>query len=270
MKLTKPLVVLDLETTGIWIEKDRIIEIGMVKIIPDGKQEIYSTKVNPCMPIPAVVTELTGISDADVKNAPSFGRIAGKVLAFLEGADLGGFNVERFDLPLLAREFSDAGIKFEYAGRTVYDAQKIYHLHERRDLSAAFAFYCKQELKDAHSATADANATLLILEEQLNVTRPQREDIEGLKDFDYKQSSEYFDNERKFRWWNGDLYMTFGKYARKEPLKVDCPKRPPLFRMGVGQRFFRMTVKNMIQGALGNGRYPLHRARRSEMFDDDV
>src|SRR5437879_865559 len=96
MKLTNPLVVLDLETTGIWIEKDRIIEIGMVKSFPDGKQEIYSTRVNPCMPIPAAVRELTGISDADVKDAPAFGNIAGQVLAFLEGADLGGFNVERF------------------------------------------------------------------------------------------------------------------------------------------------------------------------------
>src|SRR5262249_10841628 len=146
MKLTRPLVVLDLEATGIWIEKDRIIEIGMVKATPDGQQEVYSTRVNPCIPIPPVVTELTGISDADVRSAPGFSTIAPKVLAFLEGADLGGFNAERFDLPLLAREFADAGIKFDYAGRTVYDAQKIYHLNERRDLFAAYSFYCRQEL----------------------------------------------------------------------------------------------------------------------------
>src|ERR1700683_2436033 len=134
MKLVKPLVVLDLETTGVWIEKDRIIEVGMVKLLPDGQQEIYHSRVNPCMPIPPVVTELTGITDADVKEAPAFGAIAGKVKSFMEGADLGGFNVERFDLPLLAREFIDAGIPFDYSSRTIYDAQKIYHLHERRDL----------------------------------------------------------------------------------------------------------------------------------------
>jgi DNA polymerase III subunit epsilon len=254
MKLTKPLVVLDLETTGIWIEKDRIIEIGMVKATPDGKREIYSTRVNPCMPIPAVVTELTGISDADVKDAPSFTSIAGKVLSFLEGADLGGFNAERFDLPLLAREFSDAGIKFEYASRTVYDAQKIYHLHERRDLSAAFAFYCHQDLKDAHSATADAQATLAILQEQLKRYAAAREDIEGLKDFEYKQSSEFFDAERKFRWWNGELYMTFGKYAKKEPLKV-IAKKDPQYLEWVLDKDFSDEVKSMIQGVL-SGKHP--------------
>jgi DNA polymerase-3 subunit epsilon len=254
MKLTKPLVVLDLETTGVWIEKDRIIEIGMVKVSPDGKQEIYSTRVNPCMPIPAVVTELTGICDADVKDAPVFSSIAGKVLSFLEGADLGGFNAERFDLPLLSREFTDAGIKFDYVNRTVYDAQKVYHLHERRDLFAAFAFYCHQELKDAHSAVADAQATLKILEEQLKRYTAPREDIEALKDFEYKQSSEFFDNERKFRWWNGDLYMTFGKYARKEPLKV-IAKKDPQYLEWVLDKDFSDEVKNMIQGVL-NGQHP--------------
>lgn len=257
MKLTRSLVVLDLETTGIWIEKDRIIEIGMVKMTPDGKQEIFSTKVNPCMPIPAVVTELTGISDADVKNAPAFGSISAKVLSFLEGADLGGFNVERFDLPLLAREFSDAGIKFDYANRTVYDAQKIYHLHERRDLFAAFAFYCKGDLKDAHSATADAQAALAILQEQLKRYAAPRQDIEGLKDFAYKQTSEFFDNERKFRWWNGDLYMTFGKYAKKEPLKV-IAKKDPQYLEWVLDKDFSDEVKNMIQDVL-NGKYPEQR-----------
>jgi DNA polymerase-3 subunit epsilon len=254
MKLTRPLVVLDLESTGVWIEKDRIIEIGMVKLNLDTEQETYSSKVNPCMPIPPAVTELTGISDADVKNAPAFGSIAGKVLAFLGEADLGGFNVERFDLPLLAREFFDAGIKFDYSGRTIYDAQKIYHLHERRDLFAAFAFYCKGELKDAHSAVADAQATLAILQEQLKRYATSSESIEALKEFNYKSSSDFFDVERKFRWWNGELYMTFGKYAKKEPLKV-IAKKDPQYLECVLDRDFSDEVKTMIQGVL-NGEYP--------------
>ncbi|MDE2221809.1 MAG: 3'-5' exonuclease [Candidatus Omnitrophica bacterium] len=255
MKLTKPLVVIDLESTGVWIEKDRIIEIGMVKLHPDGRKELFATKVNPCMPIPAVVTELTGISDADVKDAPAFGTIGPQVLAFLDGVDFGGFNVERFDLPLLAREFNDAGIKFYYADRTIYDAQKIYHLHERRDLAAAFAFYCHQDLQGAHSATADAQATLEILKEQIKRYTAGREEIESLKEFDYKQTGEYFDNERKFRWWNGDLYMTFGKYAKKEPLKV-IAKKDPGYLAWVLEKDFSDEVKVMIQGVL-DGRYPV-------------
>jgi len=258
MQLTKPLVVLDLETTGIWIEKDRIIEIGMIKLSPDGQQDIYNTKVNPGMPIPAVVTQLTGISDADVKTAPGFGAVAGRVKSFMEGADLGGFNVERFDLPLLAREFADEGISFDYSNRTIYDAQKIYHLHERRDLSAAFAFYCRQDLKDAHSALADAQATLSILQEQLKRYAQTRQDIEALKEFDYKQTSEYFDNERKFRWWNGELYMTFGKYAKKEPLKT-IAKKDPRYLEWVLEKDFSDEVKQMIQGVL-NGQHPKQEA----------
>src|SRR5690348_1756644 len=129
MKLTKPLVVLDLETTGTWIDKDRIIEIGMIKVHPDGQKEIFDAKVNPLMPIPPAVSELTGITDADVKDMPAFTAIVNKVLEFIDDADIGGFNVERFDLPLLAREVSDAGLRFDYSHRTIYDAQKVYHLH---------------------------------------------------------------------------------------------------------------------------------------------
>ncbi len=254
MKLTKSLVVLDLETTGTWIEKDRIIEIGMVKLNPDGTQEIYDSKVNPCMPIPPVVTDLTGISDADVKDAPAFGAIAGKVISFIGDADLGGFNHERFDLPLLNRELSDAGMRLDYTGRAIYDAQKIYHLHERRDLFAAFAFYCKQELKDAHSASADAKATLAILEEQIKRYGAGGEAIETLKGFDYKPSSEFFDSDRKFRWWNGELYMVFGKYAKKESLRM-IARKDPGYLQWIMEKDFSDEVKQMIQGVL-NGQHP--------------
>lgn len=253
MKISRPLVVLDLETTGIWIEKDRIIEIALIKLMPDGTRDTYSTKVNPCMPIPPIVTEITGIADADVKDAPTFGLIAAKVLAFIGEADIGGFNVERFDLPLLAREMTDAGIKFDWQQRTVYDAQKVYHLHHRRDLSAAYMAYCKMELKDAHSALADTEATLAILEEQIKVHGKGSEDIEVLKEFNYKQTSEYFDAERKFRWWNGDLYMTFGKYAKKEPLRVIAQKDPSYLQWILDKDFsddIKMMIQDVINGKI--------------------
>ena len=258
MKLNKPLVVLDLETTGTWIEKDRIIEIALVKLMPDGKKEIYDSKVNPCMPIPAIVTEITGISDADVKDAPAFGVIAPAVLAFIGESDVGGFNLERFDLPLLAREMTDAGLKFEWSARAVYDAQKVYHLHERRDLFAAYAFYCKEELKDAHYALADTKATLAIIEEQVKRYGKESEDIEVLKEFNYKQTSDYFDAERKFRWWNGDLYMTFGKYAKKESLAL-IAKKDPHYLHWILEKDFSDEIKAMVQEAI-NGRFPKQNA----------
>jgi DNA polymerase-3 subunit epsilon len=254
MKITRSLIALDLETTGIWIEKDRIIEIALIKTNPDGQIEQFSTRVNPGMPIPARVTEITGITQEDVKNAPIFNNIAAKVLQFIGDADLGGFNIERFDLPLLARELADAGLKFDYSQRTIYDAQKIYHLHERRDLSAAFNFYCQKELKDAHSALADAQASLDILHEQVKRYGEGQESIEFLKSFDYEPNKEYFDAERKFRWWNGELYMTFGKYARKDCLKV-IAKKDPQYLMWVLEKDFSEDIKVMIQGVL-NGQYP--------------
>ena len=260
MKLKKTLVVLDLETTGTWIEKDRIIEIAMVKVAPippdggAGGRQVFDSKVNPGMPIPPVVTELTGISDADVKDAPAFAGIAQKVIDFIGEADIGGFNVERFDLPLLAREMTDAGLKFEWQSRAVFDAQKIYHLHHRRDLSAAYMAYCKAELKDAHSALADTEATLAILEEQVKQYGKDSGSIEALKEFNYKSTSEYFDNDRKFRWWNGELYMTFGKYAKKEPLRAIAQK-DAAYLLWILEKDFSDEVKGMIQEVL-NGRHP--------------
>lgn len=256
MNVSRPLVVLDLETTGTWIEKDHIIEIAMIKVLPDApdSREHFVSRVNPLMPIPAVVTELTGIGNADVQNAPTFASIASKVVGFIGDADIGGFNCERFDLPLLARELADNGIKFDWQNRAVYDAQKVYHLHERRDLFAAFAFYCRQELKEAHSALADTQATLAIIEEQVKRYGKGSDSIESLKEFNYKMTSEFFDAERKFRWWNGDLYMMFGKYAKKEPLRV-IAQRDPGYLSWILDKDFSDDVKVMIQEVM-NGRHP--------------
>ena len=254
MKLTKSLIVLDLETTGTWIEKDRIIEIALIKLNPDSSREEFSTRVNPCMPIPPIVSEITGIKDEDVKAVPAFGAIAGKVLSFLGDCDLGGFNVERFDLPLLAREFTDAGLTFDYSNRTIIDAQKVFHFHQKRDLTAAYQFYCKQELQNAHSALADTQATVDILEAQIELYGNGSQDIAVLKPFDYKPTADYFDAERKFRWWNGELYMTFGKYAKRESLRIIAQKDPGYLDW-ILDKDFGDDVKGMIQGIL-NGRFP--------------
>lgn len=254
MQLSKPLVVLDLETTGTWIEKDRIIEIALIKVNTDDSEQVFETKVNPLMPIPPVVSELTGIKDEDVRNAPTFTTIASKVVEFIGDADLAGFNAERFDIPLLMRELSDIGVKFDLSGRMIYDAQKVYHLHQKRDLSAAYAFYCQKDLKDAHSALADTQATLSILKQQVQLYGNGNVHIDVLKEFNYKQSTEYFDSDRKFRWWNGELYMTFGKYAKKESLRLIAQKDPNYLQW-ILDKDFSEEVKSMVQDVI-NGQHP--------------
>ncbi|MCA9402023.1 MAG: 3'-5' exonuclease [Candidatus Omnitrophica bacterium] len=254
MKLKKPFVVFDLETTGTWIEKDRIIEIAIIKIHPDGSKETYEKKINPQMPIPAKVQELTGISDEDVKDAPVFREIAQQVFDFIADADVGGFNVERFDLPLLERELKEAGITFEYKSRVIIDAQKIFHLHEKRDLTAAYQFYCQRELDNAHSALADTEATWEILQAQVDQYAQQEGDLHDLSKFDYKTYQEYYDDERKFRWWNGQLYMMFGKYARKYTLE-EVVRKDRSYLEWILSANFSDQIKNLVEDAL-NGQFP--------------
>ncbi len=255
MKLKSPLIVLDLETTGVWIEKDKIIEIAMIKSLPGGGQETYHKRINPGMPIPKTVSELTGIFDQDVKGAPNFRHLAQEIMEFIGESDLGGFNIERFDLPLLEREFGEAGIKFEWKSRKIYDAQKVYHLNEKRDLSAAYRFYCEKELIGAHSAMADTEAVFEILRNQVKKYGEGREDIDVLEKFEYMAHGDFYDSERKFCWWNGKLYLTFGKYARKMPLD-EIIKSDYNYLAWVLKSDFSDSVKSVIKAAL-NGQMPI-------------
>ncbi len=260
MKLTKPFVVLDLETTGIWVEKDKIIEIGMIKCDLDGSRKSFLKRVNPGILIPPAVVELTGISNEDVSAEKPFQAIAAEVLEFIGEADFAGFNVERFDLPLLEREVFEAGLRLEWRHRTVYDAQKIYHIHEKRDLTAAYRFFCNKDLTNAHSALGDAAATLDILVAQISKYGKGNEYVESLIDFDYEPMSSYFDAERKFRWWNGQLYPAFGKYGRKHSVREIAEKDAAYLRYLLTTDF-DAKVKNMIQEAL-SGKFPEPSAER--------
>ena len=167
LQLTKPLAVIDLETTGINLGSDRIIEIAIVKIMPDGKKIIKRKLINPEMPVPAQATEIHGITDAMLKDALTFKQVANELKQFIENCDLAGYNSNRFDIPMLAEEFLRIGMEFDSKGRKLIDVQRVFHLMEQRTLSAAYKFYCNKNLEGAHGAEADATATWEVLEAQV-------------------------------------------------------------------------------------------------------
>lgn len=254
MKITNSLVILDLETTGVWVEKDKIVEIGMIKLLTGGLRQNYIKRVNPGIPIPVDVSRIIDITNADVKDAPPFRDIAAEVLKFIGNSDLAGFNIQRFDLPMLEREIIEAGLSFQWRNRNIYDAQKIYHIHEKRDLAAAYQLYCNKELRNVHSALGDAEATMEILNAQINRYGTEEEGIESLKDFEYERVNNYFDKERKFCWWNGKLYPMFGKYRKKYNLKEIVNRDRPYLEWILTQDFSN-EVKMMIKAAL-DGQFP--------------
>lgn len=198
LNLTRPLAVFDLETTGIRVATDRIVEISIVKVLPDNTSEVITHRVNPEMPIPLEVTLIHGISDEDIKDAKTFKELAPELYEVFQDCDLSGFNSNRFDIPLLVEEFLRAGIDFDLRDRKFIDVQNIFHRMEPRNLRAAYKFYCDEELIDAHSAEADTLATFEILKAQIerykdteysdedgNVTIPIQNDMNALHDFSY-------------------------------------------------------------------------------------
>ncbi len=185
LKLHKPLCIFDLETTGINVAKDRIVEICVLKVNPDASRESKTWLVNPETPIPKEASAVHGIFDEDVKDAPTFKEIASKIMTMISGCDLGGFNSNRFDVPLLAEELLRAGVDFDLNKFKLVDAQTIFHKMEPRNLSAAYKFYCKKELENAHSAEADVMATFEVLDAQVGHYPDLPKDVAGLSDFSY-------------------------------------------------------------------------------------
>lgn len=168
INLKNPLLIFDLETTGLNIAKDRIVEISAFKLYPNGKKEIKTRRINPTIPISEEATAIHGISDADVANEPTFKEVAKSLANWIKGCDFAGYNVIKFDIPMLAEEFLRAGVNFDFRERKIVDVQNIFHKMEQRTLSAAYQFYCQKELKDAHSAEADTIATFEVLEAQID------------------------------------------------------------------------------------------------------
>ena len=211
LKLTRPLVFFDLETTGTNITHDRIVEISIVKLMPDGTVVERSRRLNPEMPIPAEATAVHHITDDDVAAEPTFRQVAASLSKLLQGCDIAGFNSNRFDIPLLDQEFHRAGVDFDLNGVRFVDVQTIYHKKEPRTLVAAYRYYCGKELEEAHSALADTRATMEVLMAQLDVYDDLPVELDGLSEFanpnrnvDLLGRLIYDDNKREV--------INFGKY----------------------------------------------------------
>lgn len=225
MKLTlrRPIVFFDLETTGTNISHDRIVEISIVKVMPDGTEIVKTRRVNPEMPIPAEATAIHHITDDDVRNEPTFKQIAKSLSQLFVGCDIAGFNSNRFDIPLLDQEFQRADVDFDFGKARFIDVQTIFHKKEPRTLVAAYRFYCGKELEDAHSASADTMATYEVLKAQLEKYDDLPCDVEALSDFasqnrnvDFVGRLVYDDQKREV--------INFGKYKGRiaeEVLRTD-------------------------------------------------
>lgn len=255
MQLERPLVVFDLETTGTDRAGDRIVEFGAVCLLPDGARRTHAVRVNPGRPIPPSATRVHGISDADVAGCPPFTEVAPGILALFEGADIGGFNVLDFDLPLLAAEMARAGLAFPPAGARVLDAKVLYHLKERRTLADAVRFYCGRELADAHAALADAEASAAVLLAQVERYPDLPRDAAGLAALCSAPPPGYVDRGRRFAWRDGVAVCDFGAKHKGRPL-AEIVAKDASFLDWMLRADFPEETKFVVREALA-GRLPL-------------
>ncbi len=255
LNLKRPLAFFDLETTGISITQDRIVELSVIKLDVDGTETVKTTKVNPTIPIPTESSLIHGIYDEDVKDAPTFKQIAKSLDEFLEGCDLGGYNLAKFDVPLLVEEFLRIGIDFKMEGRNIVDAQKIFYLMQPRTLSAAYKFFCGKELDNAHSAEADTRATMEVLIGQVekyegvkikdkdgNEIEPVKNDMAVLHQLSMGNLADLagrlaYNSE-------GEVVYNFGKHNKK-PVKEVFDEEPSYYNW-IMKGDFPLQTKNVL------------------------
>lgn len=243
LQLKRPIVFLDLETTGTNVGTDRIIEIALLKVHPGGSREMKCFRVNPTIPIPAESTKIHGITDADVKDAPTFQDLSKELSAFLGGSDLAGYNSNKFDIPVLIEEFTRAGVVFDLSDKKLVDVQNIFHKMEQRTLSAAYKFYCDKDLVNAHSAEADTMATFEILEAQLNRYESLKNEVEFLSQFSTMNKNVDLAGRIVFN-DTGDEVFNFGKYKGK--LVREIFKSEPSYYDWMMKGDFSTNTKNVI------------------------
>lgn len=244
LNLQRPIIFFDLETTGTNITNDRIVEISLIKVMPDGQENSRTRRVNPGMPIPAEATAVHGISDDDVANEPRFEQIARSLAAIFQGCDIAGFNSNRFDIPMLKQEFDRAGVELNLSDAKFIDVQTIFHKREPRNLVAAYKFYCNADLENAHSADADTRATFEVLKAQLEKYPDLPTDVENLaaytsfnRNVDLAGRLVYDDNGREV--------INFGKH--KGRLAEEILIKEPGYFGWIMQGDFTIDTKNAFQ-----------------------
>ena len=241
LNINRPLIIFDLETTGIDIIRDRIVEISILKVYPNGNKESKTWLVNPMMPIPKQASEVHGITDERVAGEPTFRELAKQIHGMIKDADLAGYNSDRFDIPLLAEEMLRADIDFDLKNRVAVDVQTIFHKMEQRTLSAAYKFYCGKELVNAHSASADTNATYEILKAQLDRYPELENNIKALSEFTYRKQAVDFAG---FIVYNdkGEEVFSFGKHKGRRVEDI-FSEEPGYFGWLLGADFPLYTKK---------------------------
>ena len=243
LNLNKPIIFFDLETTGTNITQDRIVEVSILKIMPDGKEISRTRRINPGIPIPPEATAVHHITDADVAGEPTFKQIAKDLASIFAGCDIAGFNSNRFDIPMLDEEFQRAGIKFDFTKPRFIDVQTIFHKKEQRTLVAAYRFYCGKELTEAHSADADTRATYEVLKAQLDHYDDLPNDISYLSEYsaqnrnvDFMGRLVYDDKHREV--------VNFGKYKGQKV--ADVFRREPSYYRWMMQGDFPKDTKDVL------------------------
>jgi DNA polymerase-3 subunit epsilon len=243
LNLKKPLVILDLETTGVSIASDRIVELSAMKVSPGGEEEWLTMRLNPGIPISPEATRVHGITDADVANEPHFKDVAKRIASFLEGCDLAGFNSMKFDIPILCEEFLRVNVDFNPARHRYVDVQVIFHKKEQRTLSAAYKFYCDRELENAHSSKADAAATYEILKAQLDRYSDLENDIEKLSSFSAFNNNADLAGRIVFN-EQGIEVFNFGKHKGKPVVQVF--KEEPSYYSWMMNGDFPLNTKQVL------------------------
>jgi len=218
LQLTRPIAFIDLETTGINISIDRIVEIAIVKISPDGSRLVKRKIINPTIPIPQGAIDVHGITNEMVKDAPTFKQASNEIKQFIEGCDIGGYNSNRFDIPMLVEEFLRCELNIDIESRKLVDVQKVYHLMEQRTLSAAYKFYCQKDLEGAHGAEVDATATYEVLEAQIEKYSQIGNTVDSIIKFTGEE--QIVDFSRRFIMENGVEIFNFGKHKGKPVTRV--------------------------------------------------